>query len=136
MSRMRRRGFYATFSTSFRTFNGSVPEHRLRQLLHALRIEANIYPMNEWASNDEFTMHGQILKHFTKQTDDSVDVLTEESINRSRMYMQRSVNVSLCVDLSLILYLSFQGEPDYPREKRSDGCQLPVFGCPARVHKR
>lgn len=73
----------------FRTFNGSVPEHRLRQLLQLLRIEANIHPMNEWATNDEFTMHGQILKHFTKQSDSSVDVLTEENINRSRMYMQK-----------------------------------------------
>lgn len=45
--------------------------------------------MNEWATNDEFTMHGQILKHFTKQSDNSVDVLTEENINRSRMYMQK-----------------------------------------------
>lgn len=45
--------------------------------------------MNEWAHNDEFTMHGQILKHFTKQSDNSVDVLTEENINRSKMYMQK-----------------------------------------------
>ena len=73
----------------YRTFNGSVPEHRLRQLLQALRIKANIYPMNEWASNDEFTQHGAILKHFTKQSEESADVLTDENINRSRMYMQR-----------------------------------------------
>lgn len=61
----------------------------MRELLKALRIEAMIHPMNEWAHNDEFTMHGQILKNFTKQTDNSVDVLTEENINRSRMYMQK-----------------------------------------------
>ncbi|XP_055597931.1 solute carrier family 12 member 9 isoform X2 [Uranotaenia lowii] len=63
-------------------------EHRLSQLLKSLRISSTIHKLPEWNKDIDFPKHRAILKQFTSNSD-SNKVMTEESINRSKLYMQR-----------------------------------------------
>lgn len=74
------------------TFDGSVTSldkvsrYQLEQLLKQLRISADIQEINEWSGNGEYS---SILKQFTKNAEPDPTFLTEENMNRSRLYMQR-----------------------------------------------
>uniref|UniRef100_A0A2M4A833 Solute carrier family 12 member 9 n=1 Tax=Anopheles triannulatus TaxID=58253 RepID=A0A2M4A833_9DIPT len=63
-------------------------EHRLDQRLKLLRISATIHKIADWNKNIDFAKHRNILKQFTGKTD-SNQVMAEENINRSKLYMQR-----------------------------------------------
>lgn len=63
-------------------------DHRLSQLLKSLRISASIHQIPEWNKDIDFSQHRNILKQFTSESD-SNQVMTEENINRSKLYMQR-----------------------------------------------
>ncbi|XP_031617051.1 solute carrier family 12 member 9 isoform X2 [Contarinia nasturtii] len=63
-------------------------EFKLRQLLKELRISASIHQIPEWYQNEEFAQNGNILKLFTNNGDnDGIDI-SDEDINRSKLYMQ------------------------------------------------
>jgi solute carrier family 12 (potassium/chloride transporters), member 9 len=64
-------------------------EYRLNQLLKLLRITAKIIQIPEWTKNVEFIRHSSILKQFTQQADNEEFMVSEENINRSKLYMQR-----------------------------------------------
>ncbi|XP_029732627.2 solute carrier family 12 member 9 isoform X3 [Aedes albopictus] len=63
-------------------------EHRLSMLLKSLRISASIHQIPEWGKDMDVSRHRNILKQFTSQSD-SNQVMTEENVNRSKLYMQR-----------------------------------------------
>ncbi|XP_018798422.1 PREDICTED: solute carrier family 12 member 9 [Bactrocera latifrons] len=63
---------------------------KLEQSLKSLRIEADIIEIQEWNSDSDFTSHSRILKQFTSHADEDHEVITEENINRSLLYMQRA----------------------------------------------
>ncbi|XP_058450902.1 solute carrier family 12 member 9 [Malaya genurostris] len=63
-------------------------EHRLSQLLKSLRISASIHQISEWNKDMDFPRHRSILRQFTSKSD-SNQIMTEENINRSKLYMQR-----------------------------------------------
>uniref|UniRef100_U5ENZ6 Solute carrier family 12 member 9 n=1 Tax=Corethrella appendiculata TaxID=1370023 RepID=U5ENZ6_9DIPT len=63
-------------------------EHRLNTLLKSLRISATIHQIPEWNRDIDFTKHSGVLKQFTRNADGS-HLLTEENVNRSKLYMQR-----------------------------------------------
>ncbi|XP_058815021.1 solute carrier family 12 member 9 isoform X2 [Topomyia yanbarensis] len=63
-------------------------DHRLSQLLKSLRISASIHQISEWSKDMDFPRHRSILKQFTSKSD-SNQMMTEENINRSKLYMQR-----------------------------------------------
>uniref|UniRef100_A0A8D8B8V6 Solute carrier family 12 member 9 n=1 Tax=Culex pipiens TaxID=7175 RepID=A0A8D8B8V6_CULPI len=63
-------------------------EYRLNQLLKSLRISASIHQIPEWNKDMDFPRHRNILKQFTSKSD-SNQLMTEENINRSKLYMQR-----------------------------------------------
>ncbi|XP_055708507.1 solute carrier family 12 member 9 [Phlebotomus papatasi] len=65
-------------------------EYRLGQQLKLFRITATIHQIPEWSRNDDFTRHSAILKQFTRNKNEDADTgISEEHLNRSRMYMQR-----------------------------------------------
>lgn len=75
-------------------------ESRLKNLLQLLRITASIHNIDEWTKNDDFKRHSWVLKQFTSggnagtgsdfaNDDPMANVLTDENINRSKMYMQK-----------------------------------------------
>lgn len=65
-------------------------EYKLGQLLKQLRITASIHQIPEWSRNEDFMRHRNVLKQFTKSLDDVHDeIVSEENINRSKLYMQR-----------------------------------------------
>ncbi|XP_004521821.1 solute carrier family 12 member 9 [Ceratitis capitata] len=63
---------------------------KLEQSLKNLRIEADIIEIQEWSSESDFTTHSRILKQFTSHADEDNEVITEENLNRSKLYMQRA----------------------------------------------
>ncbi|XP_053693101.1 solute carrier family 12 member 9 [Sabethes cyaneus] len=63
-------------------------EYRLGQQLKSLRISASIHQISEWNKDMDFPRHRNILKQFTSKSDDH-QTMTEENINRSKLYMQR-----------------------------------------------
>lgn len=63
---------------------------KLEKLLNSLRISATIHEVTDWNRNDDFVRHASILKQFTSRADPEADVVTEENLNRSRLYMQRA----------------------------------------------
>lgn len=65
---------------------------QLETQLNKLRINAEIHEINEWSRNQEFTRHSPVLRQFTDTSDIHVDALSEENINRSKLYMQRLVS--------------------------------------------
>lgn len=64
-------------------------EYKLKELLKQLRISATIHQVPEWTQNVDFMKHCSILKQFTRNSDPNINVLTDENINRSKLYMQR-----------------------------------------------
>lgn len=66
-------------------------EFKLRQLLKELRIAATIHQIPEWTGQEEFIRHGSVLKLFTENSEEEEQIanLSEENINRSKLYMQR-----------------------------------------------
>ncbi|GAB0098265.1 solute carrier family 12 member 9 [Sergentomyia squamirostris] len=63
-------------------------EFRLSQQLKLFRIAATIHQIPEWSRNDDFTRHSALVKQFTQSGSDS-EGISEEHLNRSRMYMQK-----------------------------------------------
>lgn len=63
-------------------------EFKLRQLLKELRISATIHQIPEWSQNEEFAQNGSILKLFTENKEGNDIGISEEDINRSKLYMQ------------------------------------------------
>ncbi|XP_052864706.1 solute carrier family 12 member 9 [Anopheles cruzii] len=63
-------------------------EHRLDQRLKLLRISASIHKIPEWNKDIDFVKYRSILKPFTGKSS-SNRAMTEENINRSKLYMQR-----------------------------------------------
>lgn len=47
----------------------------------------------EWTRNVDFMRHISILKQFTHHADNDIKPLTDENINRSKLYMQSVNNV-------------------------------------------
>uniref|UniRef100_A0A1B0CEI6 Solute carrier family 12 member 9 n=2 Tax=Lutzomyia longipalpis TaxID=7200 RepID=A0A1B0CEI6_LUTLO len=69
-------------------------EFRLSQQLKLFRINATIHQIPEWSKNDDFTRHSAVMRRFTQAPGTQVDeqqeeVISEEHLNRSRMYMQK-----------------------------------------------
>uniref|UniRef100_A0A1I8NU70 Solute carrier family 12 member 9 n=1 Tax=Stomoxys calcitrans TaxID=35570 RepID=A0A1I8NU70_STOCA len=62
---------------------------KLEQTLKSLRINAQIMEIQEWARDTEFTRHSRILKQFTQSAEVSNEIVSEENLNRSLLYMQR-----------------------------------------------
>lgn len=91
MSSLKKKKLVSYFHSNFSV--GSSPyekpsEFKLRQLLKLLRISATIHQIPEWSQNEEFIQQSSVLKQFTKNSDDNQNI-TEENINRSKLYMQR-----------------------------------------------
>lgn len=63
-------------------------EYKLKQLLKSLRITATIHQIPEWSSNENFMRHSAVLKQFTHNADNELMAVSEENINRSKLYMQ------------------------------------------------
>ncbi|XP_036328968.1 solute carrier family 12 member 9-like [Rhagoletis pomonella] len=82
-------------NTELSSFDTQMPQldifarMRLEQSLKNLRIEADIIEIQEWNRDSEFTSHSRILKQFTSQAEDVNELITEENLNRSLLYMQR-----------------------------------------------
>lgn len=62
---------------------------QLESQLNKLRINAEIHEISDWSRNPEFTRLSPVLKQFTDTSDINVEALSDENINRSKMYMQR-----------------------------------------------
>lgn len=58
-------------------------------MLKLLRITATIHQIPEWSRNHELTQQSAILKQFIRNPDVDGPPVTEENINRSRLYMQK-----------------------------------------------
>lgn len=69
-------------------------EYKLRQLLKELRISAAIHQIPEWTQNEEFAENGSILKLFTDNKETNEMDISDEDINRSKLYMQGCVLVT------------------------------------------
>lgn len=100
-------GGHATGGGSLRSSSFSVnsvatdrpAEYKLRELLKLLRISASIHQIPDWSANDDFKRHTAVLRHFTSRSsgmsataaaaEAQAPALTEEMVNRSKMYMQR-----------------------------------------------
>ncbi|CAO1323663.1 unnamed protein product [Diamesa serratosioi] len=64
-------------------------EQRLNQLLNQLRITATIHKIPEWKNNSETPRNKTMLKNLTRNSDNESSTMTEEHLNRSKLYMQR-----------------------------------------------
>lgn len=64
-------------------------EHRLKQLLNELRISASIHQIPEWSRNEEFVRHSAVMKQFADNRENDAEFMSEENINRSKLYMRR-----------------------------------------------
>ncbi|XP_055859334.1 solute carrier family 12 member 9 [Episyrphus balteatus] len=65
------------------------PKMKLQQSLKNLRIVADIFEIGEWSRNTDFIRHASILKQFTNCAEYDTEPITEENLNRSKLYMQR-----------------------------------------------
>lgn len=63
-------------------------EFKLRQLLKELRISATIHQIPEWDQNEEFAQNGSVLNLFTENHENNDNLISDEDINRSKLYMQ------------------------------------------------
>lgn len=63
-------------------------EVKLQKLLKELRISATIHQIPEWSQNEEFAENGSILRFFTENTENDETGISDEDINRSKLYMQ------------------------------------------------
>lgn len=77
-------------------------EYKLHELLKLLRITASIHQIPDWSANEDFRRHsGAVLRHFTSRSSGMSTTsaaaggggleasLSDENVNRSKMYMQR-----------------------------------------------
>uniref|UniRef100_A0A1A9W0D8 Amino acid permease/ SLC12A domain-containing protein n=1 Tax=Glossina brevipalpis TaxID=37001 RepID=A0A1A9W0D8_9MUSC len=84
-----------TNSSTFETHDENLPQMeifnraKLEQSLKSLRINADILEIEDWARDTDFSRHSRILKQFISQTEHSAEILSEENLNRSLLYMQR-----------------------------------------------
>lgn len=77
-------------------------EFRLNQLLNQLRITATIHKIPEWKNNSETPRNKTLLKNLTRNSDNESSTMTEENLNRSKLYMQRYcivINLSLSCNI-------------------------------------
>jgi len=66
-------------------------EFRLKQLLNQLRIAATIHQIPEWKNNADTPRNRTLLKNLTRNSDNENLTITEENLNRMKLYMQRQV---------------------------------------------
>ena len=67
-------------------------EFRLTQLLNQLRITATIHKIPEWKNNSETPRNKTMLKNLTRNSENESSTMTEEHLNRSKLYMQRYID--------------------------------------------
>lgn len=81
-------------SSALTGFDSTHPDYpakvKLEKLLEKLRISASIHEVTDWNRSDDFVRHSTILKQFTRAADPELDMVTDENLNRSRLYMQRA----------------------------------------------
>lgn len=88
--------YYFVYSTKTSNFSVNTSsssferpaEYKLRQLLKELRIAATIHNIPEWSQNEDFAQSGSIMRLFTENRDANPAGISEEDINRSKLYMQ------------------------------------------------
>lgn len=64
-------------------------EYRLNQLLHQLRIPATIHQIPEWKNSAETPRNRNLLRNLTRNSENETSPMTEENLNRMKLYMQR-----------------------------------------------
>lgn len=64
-------------------------EFRLSQLLNQLRIPATIHQIPEWKNSSETPRNRNLLRNLTRNSENDSSLLTEENLNRMKLYMQR-----------------------------------------------
>ena len=64
-------------------------EYRLSQLLNQLRITATIHQIPEWKNSNETPRNRSLLKNLTRNSENESTTMTEENLNRMKLYMQR-----------------------------------------------
>lgn len=64
-------------------------ENRLNQLLKQLRIAASIHQIPEWKNSNETPRNRSLLKNLTRNSDNETSTMSEENLNRMKLYMQR-----------------------------------------------
>lgn len=64
-------------------------EYKLTQLLKSLRISATLHSIPEWSRNEDILSQNSVLKYFTKHEDNENVIITDEIINKSKLYIQR-----------------------------------------------
>ncbi|XP_037910538.1 solute carrier family 12 member 9 [Hermetia illucens] len=82
-------GVVSSFNLSGAQSVEQFSRQKLERTLKQLRINADIHEIDEWNKNSEFMRQAAILKQFTINADPNVETITEENLNRSRLYMQR-----------------------------------------------
>jgi potassium/chloride transporter 9 len=63
-------------------------EYRLNHLLRELRIPATIHLIPEWKNSSETPRNRSLLRNLTRNSDND-SAMTEENLNRMKLYMQR-----------------------------------------------
>ena len=64
-------------------------EYRLNQLLNQLRIAATIHQIPEWKNSNETPRNRSLLKNLTRNSDNESATMSEENLNKMKLYMQR-----------------------------------------------
>jgi len=64
-------------------------EYRLNQLLNQLRIAATIHQIAEWKTSNETPRNRSLLKNLTRNSENETSTMSEENLNRMKLYMQR-----------------------------------------------
>jgi potassium/chloride transporter 9 len=64
-------------------------EFRLSQLLGQLRIPATIHQIPEWKNSSETPRNRTLLRNLTRNSENDTSPMTEENLNRMKLYMQR-----------------------------------------------
>lgn len=82
------KNYFSNFSINSSGFEKPA-ELRLRQLLNELRISATIHQIPEWSRNEEFIRHSSAMKHFADNRENDASFMSDENINRSKLYMRR-----------------------------------------------
>lgn len=67
----------------------SPAEHRLKQLLNQLRIQATIHQIPEWKNSNDTPRNRTLLKNLTRNSENENSTMSEENLNRMKLYMQR-----------------------------------------------
>lgn len=64
-------------------------EYRLNQLLNQLRIAATIHQIPEWKNSNETPRNRTLLRNLTRNSENETSTMSEENLNRMKLYMQR-----------------------------------------------